>query len=70
MCGEVMLNKKLVVAVTLVLLAGVAAWASEGTYAEVVPLSSSVYQEMDDLYALTNMGTPSNSRPWTKGKPR
>jgi len=63
-----MLNKKLVVAVTLVLLAGVAAWASEGTYAEVVPLSSSVYQEMDDLYALTNMGTPSNSRPWTKGE--
>ncbi|MFA6690298.1 MAG: hypothetical protein ACOX6K_05490 [Sphaerochaetaceae bacterium] len=63
------MNKK---ALTLLVLFAVLAcgflWASEGTFAEVIPLSSSVYQEMDDLYALADMGTPSNSRPWTKGE--
>lgn len=60
--------KKLGMLVVFVFLMVSAVWATEGTYAEVIPLTSSVYQEMDDLYALTNMGTPSNSRPWTKGE--
>ncbi|MHC1691816.1 MAG: hypothetical protein AB9828_02155 [Sphaerochaetaceae bacterium] len=33
---------------------------------EIIPLSSPVYTAMDNLYALTGAGTPSNSRPWSK----
>lgn len=35
---------------------------------EVIPLSDSIYQEMDLLYLLTGQGTPSASRPWTKAE--
>lgn len=62
------MSKKLLVLVIVIVLAGSLIWASEGTYAEIIPLGSPVYQEMDALYALENMGTPSNSRPWTKGE--
>ena len=62
------MSKKLLVLAIAIVLASCLVWASEGTYAEVIPLSSPVYQEMDALYALENMGTPSNSRPWTKGE--
>ena len=43
-------------------------WASDGPYAEIIPLSSPVYQEMDDLYSIEDLGTPSNSRPWSKSE--
>jgi hypothetical protein len=33
---------------------------------EMLPLSSPVYEEMDALYLVSGLGTPSNSRPWTK----
>ena len=33
---------------------------------EIIPLSSSVYSDMDLLYLITGNGTPSNARPWTK----
>lgn len=33
---------------------------------EIIPLSSSVYTDMDLLYLITGNGTPSNARPWTK----
>lgn len=39
-----------------------------GPYSEMIPLSSSVYQDMDDLYAIMGIGTPSNARPWSKGE--
>ncbi len=35
---------------------------------EVIPLSSSVYSDMDLLYLLSGTGTPSGSRPWTKAE--
>ncbi len=35
---------------------------------EVIPLSSSIYTDMDNLYLLTGLGTPSGSRPWTKSE--
>jgi hypothetical protein len=31
---------------------------------EIIPLSSSIYRDMDTLYLLTGNGTPSNARPW------
>lgn len=33
---------------------------------EMLPLTSSVYEMMDALYASTGFGTASNARPWTK----
>ncbi len=33
---------------------------------ESIPLSSTVYADMDALYLMTGKGTPSNARPWTK----
>ena len=36
-----------------------------GQSQEVLPLSSSVYDEMDTLYLLRGLGTPSSARPWT-----
>jgi len=33
---------------------------------EILPLGSPVYVDMDTLYTLTGLGTPSNSRPWSK----
>jgi len=33
---------------------------------EMIPLSSSVYADLDDLYLVTGNGTPSNARPWSK----
>ncbi|MDR1867376.1 MAG: capsule assembly Wzi family protein [Treponema sp.] len=36
--------------------------------AEVIPLSSPVYQDMDSLYRLYGIGTPSAVRPWTKAE--
>ncbi len=33
---------------------------------EMLPLSSPVYADMDALYLVSGLGTPSNSRPWTK----
>jgi hypothetical protein len=35
---------------------------------EVIPLASSVYEDMDLLYLLAGEGTPSGSRPWTKAE--
>ena len=35
---------------------------------EVIPLSSSLYSEMDLLFLITGSGTPSGSRPWTKAE--
>jgi hypothetical protein len=32
---------------------------------EVIPLSSVIYEEMDALYLLKGMGSPSGARPWT-----
>jgi len=64
---EVVMKRVMILLLVLLTLA-TTAWAVDGTYAEIIPLTSPVYQEMDDLYALTNMGTPSNSRPWTKGE--
>jgi len=40
------------------------------TAQEVIPLSSSVYADMDTLYLVLGIGTPSDSRPWTKGEAR
>jgi hypothetical protein len=37
---------------------------------EVIPLASSVYEDMDLLYLLAGTGTPSGSRPWTKAEAR
>ncbi|MFA7117793.1 MAG: hypothetical protein WC159_03375, partial [Sphaerochaetaceae bacterium] len=39
-----------------------------GPYSEIIPLSSSLYKEMDDLYAIQDLGTPSTARPWSKGE--
>jgi len=33
---------------------------------EIIPLSSSIYSDMDALYLVTGNGTPSNARPWSK----
>ncbi|HEY9053749.1 MAG TPA: hypothetical protein VIO60_02910, partial [Rectinemataceae bacterium] len=33
---------------------------------EIMPLSSHVYRDMDALYLLLGLGSPSNARPWTK----
>ena len=33
---------------------------------EMIPLSSSIYMDMDALYLATGNGTPSNARPWSK----
>ena len=33
---------------------------------EMIPLSSAIYEEMDALYLTAALGTPSDSRPWTK----
>jgi hypothetical protein len=35
---------------------------------ESIALESSVYDDMDALYLVTGMGTPSNARPWTKNE--
>lgn len=35
---------------------------------EVIPLTSTVYTDMDLLYLLVGQGTPSGSRPWTKAE--
>ncbi|MGH0053485.1 MAG: hypothetical protein ACQ5SW_08880 [Sphaerochaetaceae bacterium] len=35
---------------------------------EVLPLSSVLYADMDLLYLLSGLGTPSGSRPWTKAE--
>ncbi|MDY0288644.1 MAG: hypothetical protein RBR15_07465 [Sphaerochaeta sp.] len=51
----------LFVSMTIPLLA-----ASEGQ--RVIPLSDPLYQEMDLLYLITGVGTPSASRPWTKAE--
>lgn len=34
----------------------------------VIPLSSSLYQDMDLLYLLEGQGTPSTARPWSVGE--
>ncbi|HEY9053747.1 MAG TPA: hypothetical protein VIO60_02900, partial [Rectinemataceae bacterium] len=44
---------------------GTSAWA-RGISQEMLPLSSPVYEEMDILYLASGLGTPSDSRPWTK----
>ena len=36
----------------------------------IVPLSSSVYQDMDLLYVLEGLGRPSTARPWSVGEAR
>ena len=54
----------LVVILILVLFTPVSARSLQ----EVIPLSSSMYADMDLLYRLTGMGTPSNARPWTVGE--
>ena len=33
---------------------------------EMIPLSASIYGDMDALYLVTGKGTPSNARPWSK----
>ncbi len=33
---------------------------------EIIPISSPVYADMDALYLVTGMGSPSNARPWSK----
>jgi len=35
------------------------------TSQEIIPLSSTIYSDMDALYLLTGNGTPSNTRPWS-----
>ena len=35
---------------------------------EIVPLSSPIYDHIDDLYARSWLAPPFNSRPWTKGE--
>jgi hypothetical protein len=45
---------------------GTAASQGRSVSQEFIPLSSSVYAEMDDLYLISGNGTPSNARPWTK----
>ena len=52
--------------IILIVLLGVLP-ASTGAQ-EVLPLSSSVYSDMDLLYLLSGTGTPSGSRPWTKAE--
>jgi hypothetical protein len=42
--------------------------AAQSVSQEIIPLSSTVYADMDDLYLLTGRGTPSHARPWTKGE--
>lgn len=32
---------------------------------ETIPLTSPVYRDLDDLYLLCGLGTPSNARPWS-----
>ncbi|MCH3916449.1 MAG: hypothetical protein LKE40_03065 [Spirochaetia bacterium] len=32
---------------------------------DVLPLSNAIYADMDDLYLVLGIGTPSDSRPWT-----
>ena len=34
----------------------------------IIPLKDGIYTDMDDLYLLLGIGTPSNSRPWTKNE--
>ena len=41
-----------------------------GQNQRVLPLSSSVYDEMDTLYLLKGLGTPSTARPWTASEAR
>ena len=36
-----------------------------GQNQRIIPLSSSVYNDMDTLYLLRGLGTPSTARPWT-----
>lgn len=40
------------------------------TAQEVIPLGSPVYADMDNLYLVLGIGTPSDARPWTKGEAR
>ncbi|MFA6846217.1 MAG: hypothetical protein WCR02_10860 [Sphaerochaetaceae bacterium] len=35
---------------------------------DIIPLSSSLYANMDDLYLILGIGTPSDSRPWSKNE--
>jgi len=35
---------------------------------ESIALDASLYEDMDSLYLITGMGTPSNARPWTKNE--
>lgn len=40
------------------------------TTAEIVPLSSSVYRDMESLYQLQGLATPSNAKPWSHAEIR
>lgn len=52
--------------VLLVMLLSSAFWmlSASTVSQEIIPLSSSIYRDMDTLYVLTGNGTPSNARPW------
>jgi len=45
---------------------GIAGQGTRLVSQEMIPLSSSIYMDMDALYLATGNGTPSNARPWSK----
>ncbi|MDY4609645.1 MAG: capsule assembly Wzi family protein [Sphaerochaetaceae bacterium] len=60
--------KKMLLVSVLFALACAGTLFAAGPYSEMIPLSSPVYRDMDDLYAVMGIGTPSNARPWSKGE--
>ena len=45
-------------------------FAAFGQSQKIIPLSSEIYGEMDALYLLRGLGTPSTARPWTMSEAR
>lgn len=56
-----------IIGIFLVILVGSLA---ASTSQEIIPLTSTIYEDMDTLYLASRLGTPSRARPWTKNEAR
>lgn len=61
--GEAMKQKKLLLLVIIILLSSFALLANANV--KIIPLTSSLYDDMDMLYQLSGISAPSGARPWS-----
>ena len=62
------MKRKILIAVSIILLFSTAFPLAADVASKTFPLSSEIYELMDDLYSLQGLARPSTSRPWSQSE--